>query len=112
MGSISSDKERVEGDGYGNRITSIEQEHEREAVVREALTWIDTPFHHRAQVKGAGVDCIHFLYAPFRALKLIPEILVPEYPMQWYVHRDNEMLIEAILSVGGHEIQPPPRKAD
>ena len=27
-------------------------------AVREARTWLDTPFHHQASVKGAGCDCI------------------------------------------------------
>lgn len=29
----------------------------REDIQREALTWIDTPFHHQARVKGVGIDC-------------------------------------------------------
>ena len=30
----------------------------RAAVVTEAKTWIGTPFHHAARVRGAGVDCL------------------------------------------------------
>ena len=33
----------------------------REAVVTEAKTWIGTPFHHAARIKGAGVDCLMLL---------------------------------------------------
>lgn len=29
----------------------------REQIVAEARTWIDTPFHHQARLKGVGVDC-------------------------------------------------------
>jgi cell wall-associated NlpC family hydrolase len=33
----------------------------RAAVVREAESWIGTPFHHAARVKGAGIDCLMLL---------------------------------------------------
>lgn len=29
----------------------------RAAIVAEARTWLDTPFHHQGRVKGVGVDC-------------------------------------------------------
>lgn len=33
----------------------------RRRVVDEALSWVGTPYHHAASVKGAGVDCAHLL---------------------------------------------------
>ena len=30
----------------------------REQLVTEALTWVGTPFHHMARVKGVGADCV------------------------------------------------------
>lgn len=30
----------------------------RAEVVEEALSWIGTPYHHQARLKGVGVDCI------------------------------------------------------
>lgn len=30
----------------------------RQNVVDEALTWLGTPFHHEARVKGIGADCV------------------------------------------------------
>ena len=29
----------------------------RAAVVAEAIAWLGTPYHHRARIKGVGVDC-------------------------------------------------------
>lgn len=26
-------------------------------AVKEALTWLGTPYHHQGRVKGVGVDC-------------------------------------------------------
>ncbi len=33
----------------------------RAALLTEARTWIGTPWHHQAAVKGAGCDCIGFV---------------------------------------------------
>ena len=32
----------------------------RSDIVKEALSWIGTPWHHHQGVKGAGVDCVQF----------------------------------------------------
>jgi NlpC/P60 family putative phage cell wall peptidase len=29
-----------------------------EQVIAEARSWIDTPFHHQAMLKGVGADCV------------------------------------------------------
>lgn len=81
-------------------------------IVAEALTWKGTPFHHYAAVKGAGVDCLHFIYSPFKELGLIPDIQIPRYDPQWFINRDENRLIEAIMKIGGYEVQPPPRPGD
>lgn len=33
----------------------------RRAFIEEALSWVGTPYHHHACVKGRGVDCVHLL---------------------------------------------------
>lgn len=95
----------------GEALQMTEQEG-REAVVKEALTWEGTPFHDCGMVKGAGVDCLRFLYAPYRAVGLIEEIEIPEYSAQWFLNRKEERLIQAILSAGAKEIELPPQPAD
>ena len=42
----------------------------RAAVVAEARTWIGTPFHHQASLKGIGCDCIGLVVGVARALGL------------------------------------------
>ena len=29
----------------------------RQAIIDETVTWLRTPYHHMAAIKGAGVDC-------------------------------------------------------
>lgn len=64
----------------------------RASVVREALTWECTPYHHRARVKGVGVDCAQFPAAVYEAVGLIPHV-APDYSPQWMLHRDEEQFL-------------------
>ena len=50
----------------------------REEVVNEAASWIGTPVHQNAMVKGAGVDCGRLLYAVYRFAEIIPAEDAPE----------------------------------
>lgn len=45
----------------------------REQVVAEALSWLGTPYHHGARLKGIGVDCAGLLIGVSKALGLKPE---------------------------------------
>jgi hypothetical protein len=57
---------------------------ERQAVIAEARSWIGTPFHDRARVKGAGVDCLQLLIASYHAAGLLPD-LRPDYPVRFFL---------------------------
>lgn len=45
----------------------------RERVVKEARTWIGTPWHHQGRIKGAGVDCVGLIVGTCRALGIAVE---------------------------------------
>ncbi len=62
----------------------------RQAIVAEALTWLGTPYHHQAGIKGVGCDCAYLLIRVYRALGLIPEIDPGPYPPDWHLHRNDE----------------------
>ncbi len=68
----------------------------RAAVVAEARGWLGTPYHHAAQVKGAGVDCAMLPAAVYRAAGLIPEFEIAHYPPDWHLHRDTERYLEIV----------------
>jgi cell wall-associated NlpC family hydrolase len=61
-----------------------------DAVIDEALTWLRTPYHHEARVKGAGVDCGQFPAAVFEACGLIPKIEIAPYTYDWHMHRADD----------------------
>ncbi|HGJ8792219.1 TPA: hypothetical protein ACJYO5_001510 [Neisseria gonorrhoeae] len=63
----------------------------RARIVEEARSWLGTPYHHHAMVKGAGVDCAMLLVAVYGAVGLLPEGFDPRpYPQDWHLHRDCE----------------------
>lgn len=62
----------------------------RTAIVAEAMTWLHTPYHHRARVKGAGVDCAMILLAVFAGVGLIEAFEPDDYPRDWMLHREED----------------------
>jgi NlpC/P60 family putative phage cell wall peptidase len=77
---------------------------QRAAIVAEARTWLGTPYHHRAALKGVGADCAMFPLAVYKAVGLVPEdVAVDDYPMDWAFHRNEERYL-AMVERFGHEI--------
>jgi cell wall-associated NlpC family hydrolase len=70
-------------------LNTLEKE-QREAVVKEAISWIGTPYQHEARVKGAGVDCGMFLLEVFERCGLMEHIDIPHYPPDWHLHRGEQ----------------------
>lgn len=70
---------------------------ERQAVVAEALSWHQTPYHHAARVKGQGVDCAWFLADSFAAAGLISRIEMENYPPDWHMHKNDERYLRKVL---------------
>lgn len=81
---------------------------EREAVIAEARSWADTPFHHRARVKGEGVDCGQLSVAAYQAAeKLPPDYEPPDYSHQHHLHRRDEFYLRIIEDLGGRQVERP-----
>lgn len=70
---------------------------ERARLVAEAESWIGTPYHTGARVKGAGVDCLTFVAGVFENAGLVPKLAIPHYPPDWHLHRDDERYLEGVL---------------
>jgi len=72
---------------------------QQQAVVSEAMTWVGTPYHRGAKIKGVGVDCGQFLIGVFEgAGYLQPGECDPGYyPHEIHLHRAEERYLEWIL---------------
>jgi NlpC/P60 family putative phage cell wall peptidase len=83
----------------------------RATVVREAESWIGTPFHHAARVKGAGIDCLMLLAEVYERTGVAPRIDPPFYVPDWHLHRDAERYLEGLTRYAT-EIPGPPQPGD
>jgi len=79
----------------------------RRAVVEEARTWIGTPFHHAARVKGAGVDCLMLLAEVYERAGVASHVEPPFYVPDWHLHRDAERYREGLLQYARPTDGPP-----
>lgn len=63
-------------------------------IVAIARSWIGTPYHHQAAVKGVGCDCIGLVRGVFAELYgYMPD--VPPYSEDWGDSNGNEGLLIA-----------------
>lgn len=79
----------------------------RVAVLAEAETWISTPYHHAARVKGAGVDCLTLLAEVYAAAGVIEPVgKIPFYRLDFMRHQDDETYLDGLLA-RGREVETP-----
>lgn len=79
---------------------------QRAAVVAEARSWIRTPYHHAADVKGHGVDCAMILIRVYSAVGLIEPFDPRPYTRDWFLHRSEEKYL-GLLFDRAHEVREP-----
>lgn len=77
----------------------------RQQVVDEALSWIGTPFHDMAGVKGVGTDCLHLILKTYVAVGLVKDFN-PQYKPQWFQHRDEPLFLLGLQENGARKIAP------
>ena len=70
----------------------------RQLIVTEARSWIGTPYHHCADVKGVGCDCGMLLVRVFVDLGLVPPYDPRPYTHDWHLHRGEERYLDALLA--------------
>ena len=84
---------------------------QRAAIIAEARSWLGTPYHHEARIKGVGVDCAQILVGVYSAVGLIEAFDIPHYPVDWNLHRDEERYL-GLLRRHTREIAGPPLPGD
>lgn len=94
-------------------MTESEQ---RAGIVRAAREWLGTPWRHMGRSKGknGGVDCAQFVYCVYAECGLIDTSKYPLlewYPRDWFLHRDEDRLLDVVLRFA-REIEGPPLPAD
>lgn len=67
-------------------------------IVEVARSWLGTPFHYAARVKGVGVDCGNLLAAIYIEAGLLPaEFPIDAPPPGWHLHTQDERYLRLIM---------------
>lgn len=78
----------------------------REQLVQSALTWLGTPYHDQARVKGIGVDCAQLVAAVAIDAGLVKAEDVPQdYNPQWHFHNHEELMLKYIEDLGCSQVK-------
>ena len=77
---------------------------QRAAIVAEAESWLKTPYHSNAAVKGAGADCGLFPLAVYSGVLNFEPPPVPKYVQQWNLHHSEEIYLEYVRACGCTEV--------
>ncbi len=80
----------------------------RPHIISLARTWLGTPYHHQASLKGAGTDCIGLIRGIWRELYGREAETAPAYTRDWAEATGRETLLEAAR---GHLIEIDPSDA-
>lgn len=78
----------------------------REDVVAEARTWVGTPYHHAANIKGVGVDCAFLLIEVYCGLGVAPRFDPRPYKAQWFLHRGETIYLDWLAKYA-HQVEAP-----
>lgn len=74
-------------------------------LIEEAESWIDTPYHHQAKLKGIGVDCCNFILAIAENCNIVKPIELAPYNLMWHLHARHEMMLELLEKYGCKKIE-------
>ncbi len=82
----------------------------RAKVLAVARTWIGTPFHDCAAIKGVGVDCAQLIKAVFEEAGLVAPFDLPHYSPQWFLHQEAEAFLahvnERAIEIAAPQARP------
>src|SRR4026207_1690547 len=82
----------------------------RTRIVAIARTWLGTPYHHQASLKGVGTDCIGLVRGIWRELYGPEPQALPAYTRDWPEAHPCRPLLEAprrhLVEVSPTEAQP------
>jgi cell wall-associated NlpC family hydrolase len=77
----------------------------RDKIIEEARSWLYTPYHHQAAVKGIGVDCAYFIGAIAENVGLIDKFYVEPYSIEWHMHNPEEKMLQIIEGFGAVKVE-------
>lgn len=89
-------------------ITEETEQRQRQAIIAEAKTWINTPYRQLGNSKGASIDCSMLLVRCWVDAGIFEPFDPRPYPPNWHLHRKEERYLEWMntLAVETDEAKP------
>ena len=73
----------------------------RNKIVKEAESWIRTPFMGHTGVKGLGVDCVHLVAAVYVAAGVLKApVEFPRYTLGAGSHLESSLVVDSVVKTG------------
>jgi cell wall-associated NlpC family hydrolase len=69
---------------------------QRKAIVAEAKSWNNTPYHITAAVKQGGVDCAQLLYSVYSAVGLMPPMTFNYRSIRAYIAEKDPLFLQSV----------------
>lgn len=73
------------------------EQEQRQKVITIAESWIGTPFHFGARVKGVGVDCAHFIAAVYEEAGVFSALDWGFFGPDWHCNTTTEHYMYQLL---------------
>jgi cell wall-associated NlpC family hydrolase len=89
-------------------VTPSQERALRNAIIKEALSWVGTPYAQQAAVKGAAVDCVMLMVSAMVAGGILLPFDPRPYPPLFHLHRDDERYLGWLTAIGNEVASPQP----
>ena len=89
----------------------MNEEEQRDLVIKTAKEYIGTPYHPEGRRKGVGVDCLTLLSGVWEDAGLLPRVEIPHYSPEFMLHKSEERYLDGLLQYC-REIPGPPLPGD
>lgn len=74
----------------------LTEEEGRAAVVRVAMEYEGTKYHHQGMIKGVGVDCATLIICVFEEAGVVATSEIAPWLPQWFLHKGEEKYLNEV----------------
>lgn len=91
-------------------ITPEKEAAQRAAVLKEAMSWIGTPYHQQGDIKGVdgAVDCSMLLVRAWVDSGMMEPFDPRPYPPNWHMHQSEERYLAWMQGLANETTDPKP----
>ncbi len=68
----------------------------RDLIIKTARSWIGTPYHHQANLKQVGCDCLGLILGVYSELNTALKIDLPNYTPDWAETHNNDLMLNGM----------------